>query len=270
VHEYGISTSVLGKMDREESLRALVAAGFAIVELAGPESLDGWISDPVAIRHQLEAMGLRAASVHLPPAAWNVADPDDAARRAAVDVALASLPKAAAVGAEVAICHPNGPNETFTEQGRDASLARARESLEEMAAAARAAGIRLALENIPHRHLPRPGSAMADILALIDGLGDHVGVCLDAGHSNANGFSAADDARLAGKRLFALHIQDNDGRGDDQHLIPGEGTTDWAAFLAALEDTGFRGVRTFEVAAAEDVPGTLAALRAIARQWNEG
>ena len=131
-------------------------------------------------------------------------------------------------------------------------------------------GLRVALENLPSRHTPRPGSAMVDILQLIDGLGGHVGVCLDAGHSNANGYSAAEDARLAGDRLWALHIQDNDGGGDDQHLVPGEGTTDWTAFLEALEDIGFRGPRTFEVAAADDVPSTLATLSAIARQWNEG
>ena len=37
------------------------------------------------------------------------------------------------------------------------------------------------------RHTARPGGAMAEILALVAGLGGHVGVCQDVGHSNANG-----------------------------------------------------------------------------------
>ena len=39
---------------------------------------------------------------------------------------------------------------------------------------------------------------------------------------------------------MSLHIQDNDGSGDG-HLIPGDGTIDWTAFLAVLRDVGYLG-----------------------------
>lgn len=266
---YNVATGIVGKAPRSEGLERLAAAGFTGVELmADPGHLDDWVSDPAAARRDLEALGMRAESVHLPSAGWNISDPDDSARRAAVDADLAGLRQAAEVGADIVIAHPNGRGEAFTVEGRDASLARSRASLEEFTEAARALGLRVALENLPHRHTPRPGSAMADVLMLIEGLGDHVGICLDAGHSNANGYSAADDARLAGERLWALHIQDNDGAGEDQHLLPGQGTTDWVALLAALDELGFRGLRTFEVSGGEDPEATLAALRRIRDAWN--
>jgi hypothetical protein len=39
---------------------------------------------------------------------------------------------------------------------------------------------------------------------------------------------------------------DNDGAGDDQHIMPGLGTTDWPALLAALDNMNYAGPRTFE------------------------
>ena len=109
---------------------------------------------------------------------------------------------------------------------------------------------------------------MAEILALVAGLGDHVGVCQDVGHSNANAEDPAADAREAGARLVAIHIQDNDGLGEDQHLVPGEGTIDWGAYLAALDEIAYAGPRTFEIRAADDLPGALAALQSLVAAWN--
>ena len=90
---------------------------------------------------------------------------------------------------------------------------------------------------------------------------------MDAGHANANGRSAAAGAREAGARLVALHIQDNDGLGDDQHWIPGRGTTDWRAFLDALDDIGFTGLRTFEVNPHGSSQASLAAVCALRDEW---
>lgn len=111
---------------------------------------------------------------------------------------------------------------------------------------------------------------MAEILALVEGLGEHVGVILDVGHATANGLRAADEALLCGPQLFALHLQDNDGLGEDQHLLPGQGVTDWDALLGALRAMDFRGLATFEIGTREDVAGTLAALAALRDQpsWN--
>lgn len=46
--------------------------------------------------------------------------------------------------------------------------------------------------------------------------------------------------------MLSLHLNDNDGE-KDFHLLPGEGTVDWAEFRQALKEVGYRGPFLFEV-----------------------
>lgn len=268
MQRYSLSSYIVQPWPRAEALALLADTGFTLVELGcDPGHLGDWSDDPAGMRRELQAHGLTAASLHIPTAAWDVGNPDAAKRRAALEAARAAFYLAAEIGAEAVICHPNASTQTFTPETFAADMARSRESVVEMAQYAADAGVRLALENLPARHLTRPGATMTEVLQLIEGLGDHVGVCLDAGHSNANGRSAAEEALEAGARLFALHIQDNDGQGEDQHLLPGRGTTDWEAFLAALDAISFTGLRTFEVGPDGSSPENVAALRALHEAW---
>lgn len=89
----------------------------------------------------------------------------------------------------------------------------------------------------------------------------------EVGHSTTNGISAAIEARQAGDKLLALHIQDNDGSGEDQHLMPGQGVADWADFRRALDEVRFEGARTFEVGPGDSLDLTLHALVALRREW---
>jgi len=148
---------------------------------------------------------------------------------------------------------------------------RATESLTILAERAAAAGVRLAVENMPRRGTPRPGGSVAEVLAMIDGLGAHVGVCVDAGHANANGLDAAAEIRAAAGRVFAVHLQDNDGKGEDQHLLPGQGTIDWPATLAALERFAPDAAVNFEIGVQPaGAAATLAALADLRRTWKRG
>ena len=74
-------------------------------------------------------------------------------------------------------------------------------------------------------------------------------------------------ALLLGALLLALHLQDNDGLGEDQHLLPGDGTTDWGALLRALNEMRFAGLLTFEVAGGDAPCETLATLAALREEW---
>ncbi len=268
---YGVSTSVAGGRPRAEALEAIAAAGFHTVELLGDAAhLDRWTTDPAGLRRDLERLGLAARSVHLVSAAWGIANPDTALRENAIQAGLGSMREAAAVGAEVVICHPNGlaPDYAdYTPADRAASLARTRAALELFAREAARLGVRLALENLPSRNTRRPATTMGEVLRLIEGLGNHVGLCQDVGHTNANRLDAVEDFRAAEGRVLALHLQDNDGLGEDQHLLPGEGTTGWPAYVDALRAAGYGGLRTFEVKTAEDLPATLATLARLASSW---
>ena len=269
---YSMSTCVAGRRPRQEALVALAAAGFRALELVGnPGHLDGWTDDPAGLRRDLERLDLAPRSVHLDSAAWDVANPDAEIRERAVQAGLRSLHESAEVGAELVICHPNGRDPhyaVYAPADIAASQARTRGALARLAEKAGRLGLRLALENLPSRNTHRPATTMAEVLRLVDGLGTHVGLCQDVGHSNANGLDAAAECRAAKGRLFALHLQDNDGLGEDQHLLPGQGTTGWLPFLRALQETGFSGLRTFEVQTAENLPATLATLAGIVSAWN--
>jgi len=154
------------------------------------------------------------------------------------------------------------------DEDRPACMGRSRESLEELAHRAAGVGLKLAVENLPQRHSPRPGGPIADVLEIINGLGDHVGVCIDAGHSNANGLDPAEEVRLVGDKVFAVHIQDSDGLGEDQHLLPGKGTTDWRRFMEALDATAPGCVRTFEIGAKDGgADRLLAELTELRERW---
>jgi len=265
---FSIATGTAGEVPRAEALARIAHAGFTSVELGGDaDHLDGWPSDPAGMRRDLASFGLTARSVHLPTRAWNVGNPDAATRRDALEAARACFGQAAEVGAGVVICHPNASTQPFTAETFATNLARSREAVAAMAEYAADAGVRMALENLPARHLPRPGATVAQALGLIEGLGAHVGICLDAGHANSNGLSAAAEARAAGALLLALHLQDNDGLGEDQHLLPGDGTTDWGALLRALNEMRFAGLLTFEVAGGDAPCETLATLAALREEW---
>ncbi|MCZ7585081.1 MAG: sugar phosphate isomerase/epimerase [Deltaproteobacteria bacterium] len=93
---------------------------------------------------------------------------------------------------------------------------------------AEARGVKLALENIM-----TPLSRSAALADIIDRVGHrHLGACLDTGHANVNETTLGAIDTL-GPRILTTHLHDNHG-GDDEHLLPGEGTLDWTLIADAL------------------------------------
>ena len=102
-----------------------------------------------------------------------------------------------------------------------------------------------------------------ELIAFVDGLGDDrvVGICWDTGHGNVTGNghnhmrganpTLADcgdqykNLTKIGKRLRALHINDNNGL-DDDHVMPGIGTIRWDEVIRALDDIGYAHSFTYE------------------------
>ncbi len=267
----GVSLALFpAELSLEGKLEAVAAAGFTQVELPSAESF--WRQDPARVRELLAAHGIRPRSAHSLDAGWDNDAPDPAVRRASVDAASLAFAAASAIGVEAIVVHPNARyTHEFLESDYAANAARSVESLRELSIRAAAAGMKLAVENVPRRGAPRPGGTIAEILAMIDGLGSHVGVCVDVGHSNANGCDAALDLRAAAGRVFAVHLQDNDGKGEDQHLLPGEGTIDWPAALAALERFAPDAAINFEIGpSAGPAADVLAKLARLRDAWTKG
>ena len=67
----------------------------------------------------------------------------------------------------------------------------------------------------------------------------YVGLCFDSGHNNivSKDFSLLTEFS---KKVFALHLHDNDSISDS-HLLPFEGNVNWKVFIKALKNTSFTG-----------------------------
>ena len=78
-------------------------------------------------------------------------------------------------------------------------------------------------------------------------------MALGAGLCAIYGDSVGYAVRTIGKEyLSALHVHDNDGRGDN-HWLPGQGVIDWSDFSKALGEIGFEGTVSLETAVSGDV-----------------
>lgn len=109
----------------------------------------------------------------------------------------------------------------------------------------RESGIRLAVHNHgPEDKLyPTPQS----VLEKVRGLGPGVGLCLDADHTARSGIDPAEAARMAGDRLFDVHIKDvTSASAAGEPVEIGRGVIDIPRFVRALIDLNYAGTAAFE------------------------
>ncbi len=261
---FGVSTHLFHseRLERRH-LDAVAAAGFTAVEVFATRThvdyhdrrrvleLTGWIRQA----------GLEAISMHAPICesfadgvwgrAYSNASSRPAVRQEAIDETLAALEAARHLGCATFVVHLGLPRGQAA-RADDNDPGSARRSLETIADAARAAGVRLAVELIPNAL-----STAAALESLLGGDLDlgNAGVCLDVGHAHMlDGVGDATE-RLSG-HIITTHIHDNDGKAD-AHLVPGAGTIDWPAALTAFGKVGYAGPLVFEVADHGDAAAAL-------------
>ncbi|MBQ8815591.1 MAG: sugar phosphate isomerase/epimerase [Lachnospiraceae bacterium] len=98
-------------------------------------------------------------------------------------------------------------------------------------------GVMLAVENMKH-------TTAEELIGISERL--NCGVCWDTGHANYGGVKQGESLRALGKRLKALHINDNYGKGDN-HTPPFLGTIDWMEVMGALREIEYGGVFNYEI-----------------------
>lgn len=113
------------------------------------------------------------------------------------------------------------------------------------------AGVGIALENdFEYRSAPYQrifAASVEELCALCDAFSSsHMGICYDFGHANLTGGFHRQNLALIGKRLKAVHVQDNDGT-KDQHLMPFFGEINWAEAMEGLAECGYDGDLTYEI-----------------------
>ena len=256
-----------------KTLAMLRDAGFSIVDWYAPECelLDGreeagdcerWKRWACEVRDCAEKLGLRFCQMHALD--QNYARGEAYAQyisRASEKTFLA----AQILGVRDAAIHPilSAPER----RDFDHCIADNVAYFSKLAVTAGKYGLRLAIENmLSKRHFDgteewRFCTSWQAHRALVSALDfENVGYCFDVGHANYTGTDPYDVPVAMGKRLFAIHVHDND-TFSDQHLLPYQGTIDFNRFTQGLADAGYAGNMTMEVInAANRMPEPMAML----------
>ncbi|MBR0056333.1 MAG: sugar phosphate isomerase/epimerase [Kiritimatiellae bacterium] len=231
------------------------------------------------------------------PELYSLADTDETARAEAVEKTIECLDFAATAGAPAMVVHAgrikpaarrwllvhtriaNDSADGFLyrwnlkrmvqarEKGIGAALESLRRSLAELLPRFEAAGVRLALENLPsYDAIPSPEEA--DALAREFGASPAFALWYDMGHGqvmeNAGYGNGLEYARRHLRRLAGAHIHDVVGPAGD-HQAPGRGGIDFAAFdfLATLPSL------VFEPSAGVLVDDLVAGREMLERTWRK-
>lgn len=94
----------------------------------------------------------------------------------------------------------------------------------------------------------RFGTNPEELMELADRLSKdfgNVGICWDFGHANEAGLNQAECLKLLGKRIKALHVNDNSAVFDE-HLTPFCGSVPWEELMPVLREIGYEGCFTYE------------------------
>lgn len=256
-----------------KTLAMLRDAGFAIVDWYAPEcelldereesgDCDRWRRWACEVREYAEKLGLRFSQMHALD--QNYARGEAYARhilRASERTFLA----AQILGVRDVAIHPilSVPERRDFDRCIEDNVA----YFSKLADTAGKYGLRLAIENmLSKRHFDGKEEwrfctdwrAHRELVSALDF--ENVGYCFDVGHANYTGTDPYDVPVAMGKRLFAIHVHDNDAFSD-QHLLPYQGTIDFDRFTRGLADAGYDGNMTMEVVnAANRMPEPMAML----------
>jgi len=153
------------------------------------------------------------------------------------------------LGVDCAVLHPNAPTVVMKDFDRKKAFDSVMAHLAPYAEYAAKVGLSVVVENmrVIHgmRHSHRYCQDPDELCEVADALG--VGVCWDFGHANISGIKQSEGLRYVGKRLKAIHVNDNSGV-DDDHIIPFTGTVDWRDAMKGLKEIGYNGTFNFEIA----------------------
>lgn len=225
-----------------ESLQRFHDGGIEAVELGLTEVMKLPAADRAEKCGQIAANARKAGveiwSVHIPfEKTWDISLTDPQQREKAMANNREALALCKVLGPKKAVIHASA--EPIPDGERSARLAAAKKALTELTPEFAAAGIQLALEDLPRTCL---GNTSAELLWLIDGIGG-LGICFDTNHLLKE--TSEDFARAVGPHIVTLHVSDYDAK-DERHWMPGEGVIHWQAVAQALADAKYNGPFLYE------------------------
>ena len=248
-----ISTGVFPELELEDEIRRLAEIGWRCVEvnLGSPRIDESKVS---RVARLCEELGISIIQVH--GRNPGMARRSEEERSKFMRQAKESIIWAGELGAKWVVLHPS--NRKAGHRTPEALSDVRRRNLEgflELLEVAEAAGVGIAIENLPPvLHDSTPGERIFgadphELLWLVESLGSkRVGICLDTNHiiPSIQGFDQYQAIKVIGRYLVATHISDNDGFRE-QHLLPFMGKIDWSAVMRGLREVGYKGALNLEV-----------------------
>ncbi|MGE5529946.1 MAG: sugar phosphate isomerase/epimerase family protein [Patescibacteria group bacterium] len=220
-------------------IERIASEGFDFIDLTlEPEFAMPHRLNAPEIRGRLADAGLKA--VGHTPYYLPLASPIPDLRQGAFAYFRQCLDFFAGAGIRLVNVHPYA---RFPLYGREWAAQRLRDTLGEVLALAKKAGVRLMLENMPPL-FNTPGQ-LKPIFDAFPELGFH----LDVGHANL-GVEVNITGRLLGEfksRVVHVHVNDNNGGQDDLHLPLGAGRINWPWVARMLRRYEYDGTVTLEV-----------------------
>jgi sugar phosphate isomerase/epimerase len=118
---------------------------------------------------------------------------------------------------------------------------------------AKAAGVKIALENMFGKKNPETGRQTPNVCSLGEEFADfydalpseYFSCCVDIGHCALVGDTPENILRIMGDRVACLHVHDNDTY-DDWHFPPFTLDLNWTEIAKALADINYQGYITLE------------------------
>jgi len=276
MRKFGISTHLYHEQPLERAhLVDIAANGFDAVEVFATRSHFDYHDESAirSLKDWLTGAGLDLHSVHAPitdafangrgQRTFSTATRNADARKATLHEMAAALNIARVIPFKYLVVHLGvpvvqkpGPEENSREM--------AIRSIEEIHGLAEAAGVTVALEVMGNALSTAP-----DLIEIIERSfeGADLGICMDVGHAHLLG-DTTEAIETTSEYLVTTHIHDNRRQSDD-HLVPFQGSINWAATVMALEKIGYDGVLMYEVRNAES-PTTVLEKAVSARKRLEG
>jgi sugar phosphate isomerase/epimerase len=263
--QFGVSTHLYHDERLQKShLLEIASHGFSSVEVFATRSHFDY-HDPAAIRSLgdwLAESRLALHSVHAPitdvfangkvQRTFSTATRNADARKSTLSEIGSALSMAKTLPFRFLVVHlgvPVSQSPEADDNDRDAAI----RSVEEIRRMAEPLGVKVALEVM--------GNDLSSAAALIELLersfeDADLGICMDVGHAHILG-DVPDAIETTSEYLITTHIHDNRRQSDD-HLVPFQGSINWAATTMALEKIGYDGVLMYEVKNAHTTQEVLA------------